>query len=48
MSPEAVFLNPDCGFGTFSARPMNDNALVKKKLEAIVAAARTLRETGTP
>jgi 5-methyltetrahydropteroyltriglutamate--homocysteine methyltransferase len=41
---ESLFLNPDCGFGTFGARPMNDMRHVKQKLEALVQAARKLRE----
>ena len=40
---EKLFLNPDCGFGTFSARPMNDTEHVKAKLEALSQADRTLR-----
>jgi 5-methyltetrahydropteroyltriglutamate--homocysteine methyltransferase len=39
-----IFLNPDCGFGTFSARPMNDPATASAKLRSISAAARKLRE----
>ncbi len=42
---EKLFLNPDCGFGTFSARPMNDNAHVEAKLKALCKAARNLRES---
>jgi 5-methyltetrahydropteroyltriglutamate--homocysteine methyltransferase len=42
-APEQIFLNPDCGFGTFSSRPMNSPQLARAKLEAIAAAARTLR-----
>jgi 5-methyltetrahydropteroyltriglutamate--homocysteine methyltransferase len=41
---EKLFLNPDCGFGTFSARPMNDNAHVEAKLRALSQAARHLRQ----
>jgi 5-methyltetrahydropteroyltriglutamate--homocysteine methyltransferase len=41
---ERVFLNPDCGFGTFAARPMNTSEVAKRKLAAMVEAARTLRE----
>jgi len=40
-----VFLNPDCGFGTFSNRPMNSEAIARSKIAAIVAAARELRGT---
>ena len=42
-APDALFLNPDCGFGTFSNRPMNDALIAVAKLEAMVAAARSLR-----
>jgi 5-methyltetrahydropteroyltriglutamate--homocysteine methyltransferase len=43
VSREKLFLNPDCGFGTFSARPVNDAATAEKKLAAMVEAARRLR-----
>jgi 5-methyltetrahydropteroyltriglutamate--homocysteine methyltransferase len=39
----AVFLNPDCGFGTFANRPMNSEAVAAAKIAAMVAAARDLR-----
>jgi 5-methyltetrahydropteroyltriglutamate--homocysteine methyltransferase len=39
-----VFLNPDCGFGTFSSRPMNAPAIAEAKLRAMADAARMLRE----
>ena len=39
----SVFLNPDCGFGTFSNRPMNPEAVAAAKISAMVAAARDLR-----
>jgi 5-methyltetrahydropteroyltriglutamate--homocysteine methyltransferase len=39
-----IFLNPDCGFGTFSNRPMNTARVATSKLGAIVAAAETLRQ----
>jgi len=38
-----VFLNPDCGFGTFSNRPMNTRAIAAAKVAAMAAAARDLR-----
>jgi 5-methyltetrahydropteroyltriglutamate--homocysteine methyltransferase len=38
-----VFLNPDCGFGTFSNRPMNSEAVAAAKISAMVEAARDLR-----
>jgi 5-methyltetrahydropteroyltriglutamate--homocysteine methyltransferase len=40
---ERVFLNPDCGFGTFSNRPMNTRETACAKVGAMVAAARDLR-----
>ncbi|RXT03582.1 cobalamin-independent methionine synthase II family protein [Ammoniphilus sp. CFH 90114] len=44
LSPEQIFLNPDCGFGTFAQRPMNTVDRAKKKLSMMVEAARILRE----
>ena len=38
-----LFLNPDCGFGTFSNRPMNSQTIAAAKVAAIAAAARDLR-----
>lgn len=43
LSPDQVFLNPDCGFGTFSRRPMNTTDVAIRKLDAMVAAAHVLR-----
>lgn len=40
---ERVFLNPDCGFGTFSNRPMNTREIAVAKVAAMAAAARDLR-----
>jgi 5-methyltetrahydropteroyltriglutamate--homocysteine methyltransferase len=39
---DQVFLNPDCGFGTFSNRPVNSSEVAVQKLRAIVDAARSL------
>jgi 5-methyltetrahydropteroyltriglutamate--homocysteine methyltransferase len=39
---EHMFLNPDCGFGTFSNRPVHSAEIAFRKLKAIVAAARSL------
>ena len=39
-----IFLNPDCGFGTFAPRPMNTADQAFKKLETMVAAAKQLRQ----
>jgi 5-methyltetrahydropteroyltriglutamate--homocysteine methyltransferase len=41
--PERLFLNPDCGFGTFSNRPMNTCDIAAAKVAAMAAAARDLR-----
>jgi 5-methyltetrahydropteroyltriglutamate--homocysteine methyltransferase len=40
---ERVFLNPDCGFGTFANRPMNTREIASAKIAAMAAAARDLR-----
>lgn len=40
---EKIFLNPDCGFATFSRRPMSSTAIAAAKLSAMTEAARTLR-----
>jgi 5-methyltetrahydropteroyltriglutamate--homocysteine methyltransferase len=44
---ERVFLNPDCGFGTFSNRPVNSAEVARDKLRAIVEAARAWRRNQT-
>jgi 5-methyltetrahydropteroyltriglutamate--homocysteine methyltransferase len=41
--PGRIFLNPDCGFGTFANRPMNTWETAAAKMAAIVAAAHDLR-----
>ena len=40
---ERIFLNPDCGFGTFSGRPVNNSETASSKMCMIVAAAQVLR-----
>ncbi len=48
LGPERIFLNPDCGFGTFADRPVNTAQTAFRKLEALSAAAAILRrEFGT-
>jgi 5-methyltetrahydropteroyltriglutamate--homocysteine methyltransferase len=42
--PGTIYLNPDCGFGTFADRPVNSTEIAQKKLEAIVQAADELRD----
>jgi 5-methyltetrahydropteroyltriglutamate--homocysteine methyltransferase len=46
-APEQLFLNPDCGFGTFSSRPMNTTAAALEKVRAMAEAAQELRRTLT-
>jgi 5-methyltetrahydropteroyltriglutamate--homocysteine methyltransferase len=43
FSPGKIFLNPDCGFGTFAERNVNSAAVAERKLAAIGEAARRLR-----
>ena len=43
FAPDRIFLNPDCGFGTFSSRPMNSLDVAMAKVRAIAAAAAELR-----
>lgn len=43
VAPERIYLNPDCGFGTFAERPMADAPTAFAKLAALAAAARILR-----
>jgi len=43
LGPERIFLNPDCGFGTFADRPVNDAKTAAGKLASLSAAAATLR-----
>jgi 5-methyltetrahydropteroyltriglutamate--homocysteine methyltransferase len=40
---DRIFLNPDCGFGTFSVRPVNNSATAASKMRMIAAAAQLLR-----
>ena len=44
LPAERIFLNPDCGFGTFSSRPVSNIDIATRKLEAMVKAAAVLRE----
>ncbi len=45
FEPSRIFLNPDCGFGTFAERPVNDAETAQAKLRSIGVAAQKLRET---
>jgi 5-methyltetrahydropteroyltriglutamate--homocysteine methyltransferase len=40
---ERLFLNPDCGFGTFAQRPVNDGDIASRKVKQMAQAARELR-----
>lgn len=44
FEPEQIYLNPDCGFGTFAERPMNSFEVAARKLAVIGEAARELRK----
>ena len=44
FEPEQVYLNPDCGFGTFAERPMNTPETAYLKLKSVVQAAEILRK----
>lgn len=43
-APDRIFLNPDCGFGCFANRCVNDEETAVAKMRRIVEAARVLRE----
>jgi 5-methyltetrahydropteroyltriglutamate--homocysteine methyltransferase len=43
FAPEKIYLNPDCGFGTFAERCVNTPETAYRKLQAIGAAAELLR-----
>jgi 5-methyltetrahydropteroyltriglutamate--homocysteine methyltransferase len=43
-----IFLNPDCGSGTFSSRPVNSSEIIDRKLRVMVGAAVELMQTLQP
>jgi 5-methyltetrahydropteroyltriglutamate--homocysteine methyltransferase len=43
FEPSRIYLNPDCGFGTFAERCVNTPEIAYRKLQAIAAAAEILR-----
>ena len=43
-SPEQMFLNPDCGFGCFANRCVNEEEVAVAKIRRIAEAATLLRE----
>jgi 5-methyltetrahydropteroyltriglutamate--homocysteine methyltransferase len=44
FDPSKIYLNPDCGFGTFAERPVNDATTAASKLHSMSTAAKRLRE----
>lgn len=48
LPAERIFLNPDCGFGTFATRPMNTPAIAAAKLASMSQAAAQLRREYAP
>jgi 5-methyltetrahydropteroyltriglutamate--homocysteine methyltransferase len=44
FDPSKIYLNPDCGFGTFAERPVNDATTATSKLHSISTAAKKLRQ----
>jgi 5-methyltetrahydropteroyltriglutamate--homocysteine methyltransferase len=43
IAPERIYLNPDCGFGTFADRPVGTPDVAFKKLCILSQAAELLR-----
>ena len=43
IAPERIYLNPDCGFGTFADRPVGTPDVAFKKLRVLSQAAALLR-----
>jgi len=44
FDPDKIYLNPDCGFGTFAERCVNTSPVAFHKLQAISEAAEMLRK----
>lgn len=44
IPPEKIWLNPDCGFATFSNRPLNPYKIIEAKLKNMVLASKILRQ----
>ncbi|MBI3988307.1 MAG: cobalamin-independent methionine synthase II family protein [candidate division NC10 bacterium] len=44
FDPQKIYLNPDCGFGTFAERPMNVPKVAFEKLKVMTKAAEELRK----
>ena len=43
FDPDKIYLNPDCGFGTFAERNINTNEVAVNKLKSVSVAADILR-----
>ena len=43
FDPDKIYLNPDCGFGTFAERNVNTHEVATEKMRTIVQAAEQLR-----
>ena len=43
FDPDKIYLNPDCGFGTFAERNVNTHDIAAKKLKVMAEAAAILR-----
>ncbi len=43
FDPDKIYLNPDCGFGTFAERNVNTHAIAIEKMKTITQAAHILR-----
>ncbi len=43
FDPDKIYLNPDCGFGTFAERNVNTHDMAAKKMQVITDAAKMLR-----
>lgn len=44
FDPDEIYLNPDCGFGTFAERNVNTGWIATRKMKAISQAAEMLRK----
>lgn len=45
LGPDRIWLNPDCGFGTFAERPVATPEVAMEKLRILAGAANRLRTT---
>jgi 5-methyltetrahydropteroyltriglutamate--homocysteine methyltransferase len=45
LPKERIWLNPDCGFATFSNSPLNTQKIIEEKLDSLYKAALSLRKT---